>query len=422
MVKRRIALILRAGRPHYRISLESLLQSVERYHDRDDLIFRLYLAYDVGGRPSADELHSLTHAIQQSAANFEGVTCLTDRDRLQVVDWVRQNLSVPEEVLEVIFGRVPYSFQLNCALVAAMRDTMDVAFLFDDDGYFWVPVDDINETRRWIHVDPIGDHLAILGAGATISVGEIAGARSPIPEALERILPADILFRLGAFFEGASEVLCQTSFLSSGYRPSRDGSATTTAAYSWHREWVTPANMAISLASRFPVFFNPSGARGEDAFFALAIREDDTIRRITSAVFHDPFNLFPGVALGSFPSSLSMPAVTPEMLLRFRSALFGWVAYMPLFLKLTRPSHDDRVRRDFETKRLLLQPLASELASHLVDPVYEKLVPCFDSYCERVDADHVDWSRANHYWRNMILPDVLERSPMFGRGTGNSHS
>ena len=420
MIMRRIALILRAGRPHYRTSLESLMQSVERYHDRADYIFRLYLAYDVGGRPSADELRFLTNAIGQSTANFEGVTCLTDQDRLQVVDWVRQTLSVPEDVLEVIFDRAPYSFQLNCALVVAMQDTMDAAFLFDDDGYFWIPVDDINETRQWIQVDPIGDHLAILDAGATISVGEIAGARSPIPEALDRVLPADVLARLGTFFEGASEVLGQNSFLSSGYRPSRDGSSTTTSAYSWHCEWVTPANMAISLVSRFPVFFNPPGARGEDAFFALAIQEDDTIRRASSAIFHDPFNLFPDIALGSFPISLSMPAVTPEMLLRFRSALFGWVAYMPLFLKLTRPSHGDMFRLDCETKRLLLQSLALELASHLVDPVYEELVLCFDSYCERADADQVDWNRANHYWRNMILPAVLERPPMLDKAQGAS--
>jgi hypothetical protein len=422
-VKRRIALILRAGRPHYRTSLTSLMRSLDRYHGHTDRLFRLYLAYDIGGTPSADEVSSLNIASEQAVARFEGVTYLTDRERRRLVDWVRQIVSVPEDALEVIFARTPYSFQLNSALIAAARDAMDAALLFDDDGYFWVPVEDIDGTRHWIHVDPVGAHLAALDAGATVSVGEIAGARSPIPEALGRMLPAEVLRRLGVFFEGASEVLGYNSFLSSGYRLWQDGSTVPMAVLPWKFEWVTPANMAISLRSGFPVFFNPDGARGEDAFFALALGEHDTIRRIASAVFHDPFQVFPQIALGSFPRSLRVRALTPEILLRFRSALFGWVAYTPLFLGLTRsPQDDDGIARVYEARRTMLQPIAADLASHLADPVYNELIPWFDSYCARVVVDRADWRRANQYWRNAILPAVLGRAVASGEGQNSASS
>jgi hypothetical protein len=168
--------------------------------------------------------------------------------------------------------------------------------------------------------------------------------------------------------------------------------------------------MGIKLTSPFPVFFNPPGARGEDAFFALAMNANDTLQKIASPVFHDPFNHFPSIALGDFPGCLDGHPITREMLTRFRKAVFGWISYMPLFIRLTHASDLEQFLRELQARRALLQPLAEALATHLLDSHYEKLVACFDTYCARVEVDRCDWIQANHYWRCLILPALHEQS------------
>jgi DNA-binding GntR family transcriptional regulator len=92
------------------------------------------------------------------------------------------------------------------------------------------------------------------------------------------------------------------------------------------------------------------------------------------------------------------------MLTRFRKALFGWISYMPLFLRLTHASTVEKFLLDLRARRALLEPLAEALGTHLNDAHYKKLVACFDTYCASVENDRVDWLQANHYWRRLILP------------------
>jgi hypothetical protein len=96
-------------------------------------------------------------------------------------------------------------------------------------------------------------------------------------------------------------------------------------------------NLSVSLEAmregRLPPFYNPPGARGEDAFFGTLLGQASIEPAECSPVFHDPFNLHCSLGKGVNPRRLTVnPPPTRRNLRRFAKAVYGWVSYAPLWI------------------------------------------------------------------------------------------
>lgn len=115
-------------------------------------------------------------------------------------------------------------------------------------------------------------------------------------------------------------------------------------------------NIAFDLGAvrrgGIPPYFNPPGARGENALLGAQL-EGIACHRVGACVFHDPFQRHLDITRGKYPACLERTEVGPETLERFCRAYLGWLRYAPLLLRLTATDQREREERLVRMQREL---------------------------------------------------------------------
>ena len=167
---------------------------------------------------------------------------------------------------------------------------------------------------------------------------------------------------------------------------------------------ISPANMGINLKSPFPVFYNPKGARGEDAFFAMSIDQGAKLFQIPAFIFHDPFLSHPEIYENRFPNYLIDEPVSPKAIKRFANVILGWIKYMPLFLRIRFHYEPMYYKKILKKNHEIIDRISVELTEHLHCRDFLKMSACLDAYNQRVEIDFENWLEINSIWKKGILP------------------
>jgi len=143
----------------------------------------------------------------------------------------------------------------------------------------------------------------------------------------EKDIPEEIRMKLGEALSYGSEIISSYSFFhlfSNIKNLTKKDIENSPHPYvveqGKHGKNILTGNMGINLHSvksgKVPVFHTPPEARGEDAIFALQLKNTE-VREVGSFIFHDPFVMYPEMAERKFPEYLKAVPVNTKTKERF---------------------------------------------------------------------------------------------------------
>jgi hypothetical protein len=139
----------------------------------------------------------------------------------------------------------------------------------------------------------------------------------------------------------------------------------------------------------------------------MALSASSDVATMPRAVFHDPFLSLPENGGDRDHERLANPVGTADDLARFTHAMFGWVAYMPLFLKISRRISPSALLAELVQREAIIREAAAALEDVLEVPEFAGLGDQFRAYCSRVDRDYDDWRLADIAWRQYVRPHLF---------------
>ncbi len=250
----------------------------------------------------------------------------------------------PKETL-LIFGD-GYAKKRNTIMYYAIKKGMDKLIFLDDDEYPMAVFKDKKNFVSWMGQSIVGSHIKF-NHNADITHGYHCGYISPIPsiEFTENLTEND--FR--CFIETISNDIVswenvKTNIIGNNGVTYADEEVVKNKQVVEVEEvnglkFISGANLCFNLqrdSSKFPPFFNPPGARGEDTFMSTCLT-DLKVLKIPCYAFHDGFSSYNSLLNGVLPLSFN-PAdnSSPEVIKRFVKATIGWIRYKPLLLYVTQ--------------------------------------------------------------------------------------
>lgn len=108
----------------------------------------------------------------------------------------------------------------------------------------------------------------------------------------------------------------------------------------------SPLCLNLKHLEKIPAFYNPEGARGEDAFFSLLLNENKVVS-VPVYHFHDPFIKFNNVLEGKYPRKIDKTKSNDKSVeQRFYKVARGWIKYRPLYLYATnRENYEKEIKK-----------------------------------------------------------------------------
>ena len=263
-------------------------------------------------------------------------------DYFRELTGLKATSGIDDRSFEILFRPRGYCSQKNAAFAWALLGGAERLLFLDDDEYFVAPFRNQPPFLHWKEQDIFGLHMSALDR-AEITNGLVTGYPSPIPADLDRYWPTELRQALGKALSKGNEIIDEKTFLRRS-DSIRYGNPRYLKSLPHQVEpvngvrFMTGGNVAFHLGAvrqgRIPPYFNPVGARGEDAILGSQIPRVH-FHRVPACVFHDPLQRYVGIPKGLFPSRLEPIPTTSRSLERFCQAFLGWLRYAPLLLRLT---------------------------------------------------------------------------------------
>lgn len=313
--------------------------------------------------------------------------------------------ALKEGEAQQLFGR-EYAGKRNVVLYEAVRRGMDALLFLDDDEYP-LAVTDWGGLAYWCGQDVFCEHVRALDS-FDVTNGYHCGYVSPIPhmDFTDGFTQDD--FRV--FADAVSNDILNWDGMSAvmrdgGVTYADDGILTEPKATTLERGRmdglpIFGSNLGIRLTghARTVPFFNPRGARGEDAFFAAALG-DQRVARVPVYTFHDGFMRYSGLLQGNLPLRMGrIEATDPRVAERFYKACIGWIRYKPLLMWLSgRDDFDSRAQRVSDELRYL----APRMEGHFHLP-FGQVAREFSRFSRRVALDEESYEANLAAWRKLM--------------------
>lgn len=409
----KVAIIIRAGRFNYYNVIENLVKSLDKFGHFNKHEFNLYISADLNFENKI--LNRKDFKLKKNIeSKFRSIRCIFDKNRQTKICAMNDKNVAPLRTLKNLLLQKPYGYQINSALIDAILEKNEFSLHFDDDIGFAVPIRSSQTSLKWIYMDVIGWHIKGLQRGATVTTGPIAGLRSPIPLQIKTVIPEWIRKRLGELFEQSTEFLDKNAFLYPKPKILLIGESKKNILVEVQKQrgyrWIYPSSMGINLQLPFPSFYNPAGARGEDAFFSMALNSQDIIFQIPAYIFHDPFLSYSEIYKNKYPKYLNSKPLSPEIINRFANAVLGWIRYMPLFLRIRFKNTPKYYEQVLKKNYKIINKISTELSACLQCNQFLKMFIALEEYHHKVEIDFENWIEANLIWKKSILPWLRKHS------------
>lgn len=315
---------------------------------------------------------------------------------------------VDEQEGDLLFGE-GYAKKRNAALYFAVKQGMDRLLFVDDDEYPLAVFDKRPQRLTWMGQSVLGTHLRY-GADADITHGHHCGYISPIPKfEFNRILTEND-FR--AFVEATSndiiswESVKRTVIGNDGvtYADPRivDRNAVSEVREVGGMKFISGANLCFNLkrTQEVPPFYNPPGARGEDAFMSTTLSRLRVVK-VPCYTFHDAFLEYQRILNGVLPTRLlSVDATSPEVRRRFVRASVGWIRYKPLLLHLTQP---ERYSEVIDGMKRRLEAVIPKMIEYFETDKFGDLLTELERYDRNVRRHHRAFNATRAAWAKAIV-------------------
>ena len=172
-------------------------------------------------------------------------------------------------------------------------------------------------------------------------------------------------------------------------------------------KFISGANLCFNLKNykKFPPFYNPPGARGEDTFMSSALSELK-VTKVPCYAFHDGFSMYNNLLNGVLPSELlSIENTSHEILMRFVNAAIGWVRYKPLLVYIIDKENFEITMQEMEENLIFTIP---KLCAHFKTDEFHKVLIEFKKYSKNAAKHFNDFEKTKNVWTR-VLENTIEQ-------------
>lgn len=166
-------------------------------------------------------------------------------------------------------------------------------------------------------------------------------------------------------------------------------------------KFISGANLCFNLKNykKFPPFYNPPGARGEDTFMSTALTHLKVIK-VPCYTFHDGFSMYNHLLNGVLPVELKpIENTNHEILMRFINAAIGWVRYKPLLVYITNKNDFETIMHTMEKN---LRYTIPKLCSFFETKEFNKILIEFENYRKKVKKHFNDFENTKATWARLL--------------------
>jgi len=400
------------GRKHFQNVLRSYVNNWLEHGLIDDKSVRLHLfvVYDVNyfdTEPSDYKNIPPELAEMVESINFYGRTALKEESRKLINEGL-----IDEPEGDLLFGE-GYAKKRNAALYFASRKNMDRLLFIDDDEYPLAVLKDGSNDLSWMGQSVLGTHLKY-GDDADITHGHHCGYISPIPKIEFNEDLAEDDFR--DFIDATSndiitwENVKRTNIGDNGVTFADADIINRRTVLEVNEimgmKFISGANLCFNLnrLTSLPAFYNPPGARGEDAFMSTTLT-DHKVVKVPCYTFHDAFLEYKNILNGVLPIELrGVDARLPAVRQRFIKAAIGWIRYKPLLTFISQREEYDSIIDDMTRK---LDSSIPKLCKYFETRQFEEIQIELQRYHRNVRRHHKTFEATRKAWAKVtqtLLP------------------
>ena len=305
---------------------------------------------------------------------------------------------------DLIFGD-GYGKLRNAAIHFARKQKMDRLLFLDDDEYPVAVVKNAAGNLVWAGQSIVESHIRY-GANADMTNGRHCGYISPIPQIVFDDSFTEDDFR--PFVEAISNDIVSWDRVRT--TTIENQGITYAAGDILDNQWVAPveeingmkfisgSNLCFNLQRLriLPVFYNPPGARGEDAFMSTTLSGYKVVR-LPCYSFHDAFSAYQHILRGVLPRKLK--GIDPRSkvaMKRFLKGTIGWVRYKPLLVYITQRKNyssiiDDGIRK--------LEKTIPKLCDYFQNEDFRSVIGEFQRYHSLVEKHFEEFEATKKAWK-----------------------
>ena len=321
--------------------------------------------------------------------------------------------NITKKEAELILG-LGYAKSRNTIMYYALKEKVDYLLYWDDDEYPVASVLKENKDILWIKQKNLLEHCIALEQ-ADVTTGYRCGFMAPIPifEYNENVVEDDFK----KFISGVSNeaVTWETveemqknpsSIVYANYNIANGEVKATEITGIGKKNWVLGSGLGLNLKSlrefkEIPVFYNPPGARGEDAFYSIALnRINAKVMQVPTYHFHDSFLRYTEIMKEKFPKNFKrLNYKDGDLEERFRKACIGWVKYKPLLIYLTDRKNYTKIMKEVKSN---LEQSIPKMNTIFPNCNFDILLEELYSYDENVRKHYNEYTKTTEIWNKII--------------------
>ncbi len=293
----------------------------------------------------------------------------------------------------------------NTLMYYAKKYKIDYLLFWDDDEY---PVACIKNEETdeliWKEQDNIAMHLKYI-ENSDVTIGYHCGYISPIPyvelnEDIDENLFKQYIEAISnevVSWESIKEKFVKDNGITYADKKIADGIGVYIQEDKGNGNWVVGSTLCLNLnhIDKIPAFYNPEGARGEDAFFSINLSNAQIIK-VPVYHFHDGFLKYTNIVRKKYPKVLrKIKATDEEVEQRFLKASRGWIKYKPLLLYVTNnEDYKEKIKENYEK----LEKSIPEINKIFESDVFSSLLNDFKEYDKDVKKHYQEFIKTNEIW------------------------
>lgn len=296
----------------------------------------------------------------------------------------------------------------NSLMYYALKDKIDYLLFWDDDEYPVACIKDENTNEvTWKEQDNIARHLQYI-EDADVSIGYHCGYISPIPyvelnEDVDEKKFSCLIEALGnevVSWDSIREKFVKDKGITYANSKIANGEGAYEIKSDGIGKWVVGSTLCLNLRhiEKIPAFYNPEGARGEDAFFSTNLNDAKVIK-VPVYHFHDGFLKYTNVARGIYPKTLRQIKSTEEQIEhRFFQASRGWIKYKPLYEYVTDKEH---YQEKIDETIVNLKKGIPEVNKLFDNTDFNALLTDIQEYDKNVKKHYNEYNKTNEIWNKL---------------------
>lgn len=371
-----------------------------------NLKIHIFVAYDLRYKnTNTDDYKKVPKELQNlvDSIHFYGINEVNNEIELLA----KTDNTISADDCHLLFGE-GFAKRRNILTYFAIKLNIDKLLFIDDDEYPLATYLNRNGKLLWMGQSILSTHLQY-NDNADITHGLHCGYISPIPYIAFNNKLTENDFKL--FIEALSndiitwdkikQVIINQKGVTYSDENILNNQQSNEILETNGMKFISGANLCFNLKNykKFPPFYNPPGARGEDTFMSTALT-DLKVVKVPCYAFHDGFSMYNNLLNGVLPTELKpMENTSNEIFKRFVNATIGWIRYKPLLVYITDRDNFEATMKTMEDNLIYTIP---KLCAYFKTEEFNKIIVEFGKYRKNVKNHFYDFEKTKSTWTRLL--------------------